>query len=186
MTTAADLPPIQLSLARAITEIEEHMASAGWDAPVRIFALVRTAAAIERDPAFAKALDPIALTMAQMEPESLSIIEQENLPASTDVEDLLAQLAWPEEVDGVAISMESVTVPAEVEAEAAAMDDADAALAFLHSHPRRSEVRMVAGVRRSGEGWCALRSRAHDSKEDVVQGPELMPGLLEGLRATFA
>ena len=38
------------ALARAVTETEVHVAVSGWDQPVRVFALVRTAAALEADP----------------------------------------------------------------------------------------------------------------------------------------
>ena len=38
------------ALARAVTETETHVAAHGWDQPVRVFALVRTAEALEADP----------------------------------------------------------------------------------------------------------------------------------------
>ena len=34
------------ALARAVTETETHVAAHGWDQPVRVFALVRTAEAL--------------------------------------------------------------------------------------------------------------------------------------------
>ncbi|WP_448630106.1 hypothetical protein [Cellulomonas soli] len=40
------------ALADAVREIEHHVAAAGWDAPVRVFALVRTQAALEASPAW--------------------------------------------------------------------------------------------------------------------------------------
>jgi len=55
----------QAALARAVVELEEHVAQRGWDAPVTVFALVRTAAALAQDPELAgggllDGLDPAA------------------------------------------------------------------------------------------------------------------------------
>jgi hypothetical protein len=44
---------------------------------------------------------------------------------------------------------------------------------------------MVAGVTRAGASYCALRLRAHDDEQSVVNGTELVPGLLELLHATL-
>lgn len=161
------------------------MASQGWDGPVGVFALVRTAAAIEADPQMAAVLDPASLAQAQADPHALTVIEQEGLPPATDLEDLLAQLAWPEEVDGVALSVERVTVPPAVEEEAAALGDEAGRVRFLASHPARQDVRIVVGVLRGGESWCVVRSRAHDSATDLIQGPDMVPGLIQALAATL-
>ena len=45
------------ALARAVTESETHVAAHGWDQPVRVFALVRAAEALETDPDVAELLD---------------------------------------------------------------------------------------------------------------------------------
>ena len=45
---------------------------------------------------------------------------------------------------------------------------------------------MVAGVTRAGASYCALRLRAHDDDQSVVNGTELVPGLLELLHDTLA
>ena len=63
--------------------------------------------------------------------------------------------------------------------------DDDAALAYLMSHPDRQDVRIAVGVLRTGESWTALRTRANDADDDVAKGPDLVPGLVEALRATF-
>jgi hypothetical protein len=41
-------------------------------------------------------------------------------------------------------------------------------------------------VLRDGTSWCAVRQRSADRDEAVGQGPDVVPGLVEGLRATFA
>lgn len=179
-------PARQAALARCVVEIEEHVAQRGWDAAVGVFALVRTAGALAADPRLAELLDRSARERAAVDPESLTAIEQEELPASTDLDDLLGQLAWPHTVDGVALSVEHIIVPPAAEKEAVSIADAQERLAFLTSHPGRDEVRMVVGVLRGGPSWCALRTRSHDTPGQVVQGPDVVPGLVEALRATLA
>jgi hypothetical protein len=53
------------------------------------------------------------------------------------------------------------------------------------AHPDRQDVRIAAAVLRTGEVWTALRTRAHDADDAVAGGPDLVPGLLDALRATF-
>ena len=173
------------ALARAVVELEEHVSGLGWDAPVGVFALVRTAAALETDPAIAEILDDEALAAARKDPESLTVIEQEDLPGAADLEDLLAQLAWPESVDGVALSVERLTLPAAAEAEAAAIEAPEERVAYLQSRADRDDVRIVVGVLRSGESWCAIRARSKDHERSVAQGDTLVPGLINALRATL-
>ena len=60
-----------------------------------------------------------------------------------------------------------------------------AAELFAREHPDRQEVRMVAGATRAGASYCALRLRAHDDEQSVVDGTELVPGLLDLLHATL-
>jgi sulfur carrier protein ThiS len=171
------------ALARTVTEIEQHVARRGWDAAVSVFALVRTAAALAGNPALADELPPGIVTAARQDAEHLTSIEQENLPHAVTLEDLLASIAWPETVDGTAVVVERVIVPPEAEAELPA--DPTEALAFLAAHPGREEVRIAAGVLRSGESWCALRLRRHDADEAVGGSVDAVPGLLGALRATL-
>ena len=46
-----------VALARTVQELEEHQSHRGWDAPVAVFALVRTADALEVDPELATLLE---------------------------------------------------------------------------------------------------------------------------------
>ncbi|WP_172192430.1 PPA1309 family protein [Actinomyces faecalis] len=185
-TTLPPLPASQAALARVVAEVEEHMSHRGWDAPVAVFALVRTATALETDPDLATVLDEAALAEAQQDPHALTVIEQEQLPEATGLEDLLAQLAWPETVDGVALSVERVTLPPSAEEEAASIEDPNERIAFLQTHPARDDVRIVVGVLRDGEAWCAVRTRSRDTSDAVVQGEAMVPGLIEALGSTFA
>ena len=172
------------ALARAVAETETHVAARGWDQPVRVFALVRTAEALESDPDVAGLLDTATVEEARTDPELL-VVEQEGLPPAADLEHLLSQLAWPDSVHGAAISVERLVLPPAAQEEAEAITDAAERLAFLQERPDREDIRMAVGVLRSGESWCVLRSRSHDDDASVYQGEHLVPGLVEALTATF-
>ena len=173
------------ALARAVTETETHVATHGWDQPVRVFALVRTAEALEADPDVADLLDAATVEEARSNPELLMVVEQEGLPPAADLEHLLAQLAWPESVHGAAISVERLVLPPAAQEEAEAITDAAERLAFLQERSDREDIRMVVGVLRGGQSWCVLRSRSHDDDASLYQGEHLVPGLVEALAATF-
>ena len=168
---------------RAVRELEQHVAAAGWDGPVRLFALVRTAGALQRDPQLAARLPPDVVRAALADPEHLTLVEQEGLPDAPSLEQLLGGLAWPDTVDGAAIVTERVVVPPEVEAQVP--DDPGEAVTWLANHPARREVRLAAAALRDGTNACAVRARDHDRDSDVAVGPDLVPGLVEGLAATL-
>jgi len=171
------------ALADALLEVEHHVAAAGWDAPVRVFALVRTQAALAAEPSLADQLDPAVLAAAAEEPWHLTSVEQEGLPAAPDLETLLAGLSWPQTVDGVALTVERVVLPPEASQDVPA--DPDAALAWLLAHPQREDVRLAVGVLRGGPEWCVVRTRRHDEDDLVGQGADVVPGLVEALRSTL-
>lgn len=171
------------ALADAVREIEHHVAAAGWDAPVRVFALVRTQAALAAEPGLADQLAPEVLAAARADDQHLTSIEQEGLPAAPDLESLLAGLTWPDTVHGTAVTVERVVLPPAAEDDLPA--DKNAALAALLAHPARQDVRIAVGVLRDGPSWCAVRTRAHDSDDAVGQGADLVPGLVAAVRATL-
>jgi len=171
------------SLAEAVREIERHVATGGWDGPVRVFALVRTASAREVEPGLADQLPPHVLAIADRDPYHLTSIEQEGLPPANDLEELLAALSWPEGVDGAAVTVERVVLPPAAEENLPA--DPDEALAYLAAHPDRQDVRIAVGVLRDGTSWCAVRTRSNDSDDAVGQGATLVPGLVEAVQATL-
>lgn len=171
------------ALADAVREVEHHVAAAGWDAPVRVFALVRTQAALAAEPGLADQLTPDVLAAARADDWHLTSVEQEGLPAAEDLEQLLAALSWPDAVDGVAVTVERVVLPPEAE-EALPADPAEA-LEQLLAHPQRQDVRLAVGALRDGTSWCALRTRAHDTDDAVAQGADLVPGLVAAVRATL-
>jgi hypothetical protein len=171
------------SLAEAVREIERHVATGGWDGPVRVFALVHTAQALVTEPALADQLPAHVLAIAGRDPHHLTSIEQEGLPPAGDLEELLAGLSWPDGVDGAAVTVERVVLPPA--AEEGIPPDPDEALAYLASHPDRQDVRLAVGVLRDGTSWCAVRTRSNDSDDAVGQGATLVPGLVEAVHATL-
>jgi hypothetical protein len=160
-------------LAGAVLEIERHAAEAGWDQPARLFALVETARLAEREPQLAASLGDGTLTP----------VEQEGLAGGRPLEDQLTAITWPPTVHGCAAMVERFVLPPDVEAELPA--DAGQAATYASEHPDRQEVRIVAAATRTGASFCALRLRAHDDDASVLTGPELVPGLLDLVRATL-
>lgn len=171
------------ALAAAVKEVELHVATGGWDAPTRIFALVRAGSALQDNPGLAAALGPGVVAAAQ-NPEHLLSVEQEDLPPAANIEELLAQLAWPDTIDGAVVATERTMVPASAELDLPAGEQAQ--LQYLNTHPDRTDVRIVAAVLRSGEAWSALRLRSHDDADSVLHGADLVPGLTAALATTFA
>jgi hypothetical protein len=171
------------ALDRAVRELEAHVARGGWDGPVRVFALVRTAHAIERDASLRDQLPPDLVASADADPEHVTSVEQDGIPEADTIDEVLGRIAWPETVDGAAVVVERIVVPPEAEADLP--DDRDAALARLLAHPAREDVRMAAGVLRGGDSACVLRTRRHDDDAAVASGPHLVPGLVAALRATL-
>lgn len=171
------------SLTRAVLETEQHVAAAGWDQPPRLFALVRTAGMLDREPALAAQLGPAAVTAARADAGHLTAVEQDGVPATSSLESILGRLAWGPDVDGVALSVERVVVPPAVEPELPA--DPEQAVELLARHPLREDVRLVVAVLRDGPHVCAVRQRRHDDVGSVAVGPDLVPGLVSALRATL-
>lgn len=165
-------------LTDAVREAERHVATFGWDQPPRLFALVRTRDLVAREPGLAAQLPEAA------DPEHLTAVEQDDLTPTSSLESLLGRLAWPPEVDGVALAVERLVVPPEAEADLP--EDPEQALARLAAHDGRRDVRLVVGVLRDGTSMCALRQRAHDDDGSVAIGPDLVPGLVHALAATLS
>jgi hypothetical protein len=173
----------QDAVLRAVRELEHHVAAGGWDGPVRLFALIRTADALRRDPGLEAQLPVDVVAAAYADPEHLTAVEQEDLPTTPTLEELLGTIAWPETVDGAALVTERLVVPPEVEAQMPGEESA--AVDWLASHPARRDVRLAAGVLRDGTRGCAVRARDHDSDDRVAVGPDLVPALTTALASTL-
>jgi hypothetical protein len=164
-------------LARAVTEIEQHVADDGWDQGPRLFALAPTSELLSHEPALAGRLgleaDPPA-------PGQLTPIEQE-LP-ERDLEDVLAGIAWPTTIVGCAIALERIVLPPA--AERGMPHHAEEAAAWAARHPDRADVRLVVAVMRDGARSSVLRVRGRGA--DLLRDPDLAPDLADALAATFA
>ncbi|WP_426244956.1 PPA1309 family protein [Nocardioides sp. LHG3406-4] len=171
--------PSDPALATAVLEIEAHAATVGWDQQERLYALVDTARLVASEPALAASMG----LDDQAQDGSFTAIEQEELPPGQHLERVLEQIVWPPTVTGCAAVVERLVLPPEVDDDIP--DDPEAAAAFASQHPLRQEVRIVAGVTRAGATYSALRLRAHDDELSVVDGTELVPGLLQLLLSTF-
>jgi hypothetical protein len=164
------------ALRRAVLELESHASSLGWDQPAMLFALVETAALSAAEPELAEQLG--------IEPgaEGLTPVQQD-LPDDTAMESVLRQIEWPDEVAGCAVVLERLVLPPGADAD---LPEEDAAAAeYAAAHPDRQEVRMVVAATRDDSGYCAIRLRAHDDNESVIDGVDLVPALLELVRGTL-
>lgn len=170
--------PADPVLAEAVREIEAHAADSGWDQQARLYALVPTRELVVKEPALAEAMG----LQAAGSGDSLTPVEQE-LRAEAHLESVLESIMWPASVAGCAAIVERNVLPPSVDGPIP--EDPTAAQEFAAAHPDRQEVRIVAGVTRAGSTYCALRLRSHDDEKSVVGGADLVPGLLELLRATL-
>lgn len=164
-------------LRRIALEIEAHVGQDGWDQPARLYALVKTSDLLQQEPDLAASMgiDPVEAAT------SYTSIEQEALPA--DLEEALAHMTWPEQVVGCAAVVERIMLPPAVEDELP--EDPQELLAFVAAHPERREVRLVAAVTRHGGVHSAVRARTPETAE-LLEGPELVPGLIAQLQQTLA
>ncbi|MFC3448847.1 PPA1309 family protein [Amycolatopsis speibonae] len=178
-------PSEQQGVAGLAREVEEFVASGGWDQPPQLFALVPTAALLDEQPELAGQLDPSA---------PLTPVAQESLPDG-DLGEALAQIAWPDLVLGCALAQEIIVLPPDAEAELPVVPETDSERLrqAAADHPRRTEARLVAAVLRDGAGACVMRLRGAGQPEEpgdvpvdeIIENPELAPNLLEALKATM-
>ena len=164
------------NLESILREVEQHVSAAGWDQPTRLFALVSTKELMASDP-------QISAELGLSESQPLTSIEQE-VSSGQDLEDLLATIAWPEEVLGAVLAIERIILPPNAEANLPT-DNESELVEVAASHPDRRDVRMVSAVLRSGINLNALRYRDHDEPDAVAIAPNLVERLNESLLATF-
>jgi hypothetical protein len=165
-----------LPLARAVAEIEQHVAGDGWDQEPRLFALAATSDLLAREPALA---DRLGLGTDAPAPGQLTPLEQE-LP-ERELEDTLAGIAWPTTVVGCALALERIILPPAAESGMPAR--AAEAAAWAARHPHRADVRLVVAVMRDGARSSVLRVRGRGA--DLLRDPDLAPDLADALAATF-
>lgn len=158
-------------LAHVAAEIEQHVAREGWDQPTRLFAIVRTSDVRATNP-------ELVLHDAHV----YTSVEQDLSDSPSDLEELLATVAWPADVIGAAVVVERLVLPSGAESDLA--DDESVAIAAAE-HPERHDVRMVGVVLRTGAAVNALRFKSHDDDASVAIAADLVPQLNDAVRATF-
>ncbi|NYI06276.1 PPA1309 family protein [Allostreptomyces psammosilenae] len=175
------VPPAANPLTRAVLEIDSYAGTLGWDQPIRLFALVDTAALAATEPTLAEQLG-----LTDPQPGELTPIEQEELPADAPLDEFLGTIAWPDAVAGCALVAERLMLPPSAEA-AVPRDIGEKELAdWVAAHPERQEVRLTVAVLRDGRRESAVRLRERDSEQEVLTGAGLVPGMAEALLATFS
>jgi hypothetical protein len=181
-----DTGPKPIMLEALAAEIEAFVGATGWDGPPTLFALVPTRI-LAADPAAASILSP---TGEPVDPQdiaesSITPIAQEELP-DLPLDEALAQIGWPDEVIGCALSHEIVMLPPTAEDDIGDLD-VDAAVQAADNHPERREARLVVAVLRDGRSAGLLRLRGSgDQGEDLLTGSDLAPNLVAALSATLA
>lgn len=181
MDTSSDLSSAQLSLRLAVSSLEKDVAELGWDQSPSLFALVLTKDIFPQLEAEMDGAQADQLRAALSEnPQHLTAVLQDHLPPA-DLVDTLGHLVFGEDVAGVAVAMERFLVSPQADAEAP--EDPKEREKFLLAHPTRQDVRIVAAATRDGNTWCASRARSEDSDDMVAQGDNIVPELLEVLKA---
>ncbi|MBW9206710.1 hypothetical protein KV102_12020 [Mumia sp. zg.B53] len=164
------------ALRETALEIAEVAQAAGWDAPPRLYALVRTAALAADEPALAREL---GIGPDDVD-DSFTAVEQDDLPAERSFEDFVTEIVWPPQVDGTAVVLERLMLPPD--AEESLPDDESTVSDFVAEHPDRQEVRLTVAVTRDGQAHCIVDVRGSD---ELAEGPDLVPGLVSMLRQTL-
>jgi hypothetical protein len=177
--------PGSMMLEALAAEIEAFAGQSGWDSAPVLFALVPTKL-LAADPAAASMLSPdgAPLDPADFSPDALTPIAQEELPEGA-LDEALAQIGWPDEVVGCALSQQILMLPPTAEP---ALDDLaiEEAVSAAASHPERREARLVVAVLRTGQTAGLLRLRGVDGAgDDLLTGHDLAPNLVAALNATF-
>jgi hypothetical protein len=165
-------------LEAATAEIEAHVAGSGWDRRPTLFALVRSAQLAADDPETAARLG-----LADAVGDGLTPIEQDEVPKGP-LDEVLAQLGWPDAVVGCALSQEILILPPSAEPD---LPDDTGDLTAVANHPERREARLVVAVLRGGDAAAMLRLRGRDGAPDgeLLTGADLAPNLVDALLATF-
>lgn len=168
-------------LIAALMELERHVGGDGWDQQPRLFALVPTDAVITAEPDLARQMG-LRGSAEGGHPDALTAIEQEQFQPGEDLVADLASIAWPNEVYGCALSLESSFLPADAESEIPT--DPSQASSYVADHDRRQEMRVVVGADRDDHRHGVGRLRSQP--DELLGAPELVPGLTRILADTLA
>ncbi len=168
-------------LIAALMELERHVGADGWDQQPRLFALVPTDAVISAEPELAAQMG-LRGSAEGGHPDALTAIEQDHFQPGADLVSELATIAWPAQVYGCALSMESSFLPSDAEADIPS--DPDEASDYVAKHDQRQEMRVVVGADRDQHRHGVGRMRSHP--DELLGAPDLVPGLTTLLADTLA
>lgn len=162
-------------LEELVLELERHASGAGWDVAPRLYALVEAPELHQTEPELARRLG------VPDTPGRLAVLEQPELPTEKPIEEILGGIEWPGGVAGCALVVERILLPESAEDD---LPDEDP-VGWAGEHPAREDVRLVVGVLRDGAAHSAMRLRGHDSDDQVLSGPDLVPALAAALASTL-
>ena len=168
-------PDVDQEFTKLVTSLEVDVSRAGWDQPVRLFALVHTADLLAEEPNAVEALGIDATAL-------YTPIEQE-VDVQVELDELLSTIMWPDEVQGAVVVIERIILPPSAQSDLPS-DESDLVQAAT-AHPDRRDVRMVSAVLRNGQNLNALRYRSHDDADSVAVAPNLIATLNEALLHSF-
>lgn len=174
-----------VALMQSVVEIEQHVATDGWDQRPRMFALVPTADLLATQPSMAAALGLTDESAAAGGIPGLTSIEQDGLALNQPLDEMLAKMVWPAAVEGCALVIESQMLPPSAETQIPPGLAGAELERWVAKHPERQDVRMAVGVLRDGTRQAAIRLRSKDSDMEVLSGPDLVPNLAAALSGTF-
>jgi hypothetical protein len=160
-----------------LVDVEKVVGRAGWDQPARLFALVGTAELLASEPSLAEQAGD-----SPRADDALSAVESDGFELGPDLYDTLAHIGWGPQVQGCVLALERTMVPADVEDEVPA--DPQAAALFVARHPRRMDLRVVAGALRDGSHHVV--ARLADRPDELLAGQDMVPGLTAALAMTLA
>lgn len=168
-------------LIAALMELERHVGEGGWDQQPRLFALVSTDSVIAAEPELAQQLG-LRGSADGGHPDALTAIEQDQFSPGEDLVADLATIAWPTQVYGCALSLESSFLPSDAEAEVPS-EPAQAA-DYVAGHERRQEMRVLAGVDRDQHRYGVGRLKSQP--DELLGAQDMVPGLIRVLADTLA
>ncbi len=165
-------------LVAALIEIERFVGRAGWDQPARLFGLVPTVELIEAEPHLAD-----QLTVSS--DDALSSVEQQEFnPTGDDPLRALVRIAWSPAIAGCALSIERSFLSVE---DGQIPDDVDEAAEYVAHHPKRQDIRVVAGAYRHEDGkvTTACVARVASQPDELLVGADMVPALTQALAMTL-
>jgi hypothetical protein len=165
---AQQMDPLTL----AVLQAESHRARSGWGQPPQLYALASKEA-------LADASSQLDARIRKAPAGSFIPVEQDPLPEGEPL-DVLAGIAWPDDVAGCVLVTEVVILPPDAQREAPR--DPDEMERWARDYPGSREARLAVGVSRSGDHACVLRLQGDDG---VQIDPQLADDLVTALLETF-